>query len=320
MRITGTLFRPSTALLGATCSFLLALALPAACSDSGGGDDDDDASGGGGGSDGDGAGGDGGEPEGGQGGAPSTGGGGGTGGSGGGSGGSVTGGNGGGGGSGGAMNMGGGGGGGGMSGAMGGGGGAANGNEMSFFVTSAGKGNGGDLDGLAGADAHCRMLATAVNAKRKMWFAYLGAANGNQPVHPKDRIGTGPWYNQKKQMFSMNLTTLHPTINPTMNRQGYIAVKPADALFMDEKGMMVPSNQHDILTGANADGTASTANTCDDWNSSAGDDKAIVGHSDTPGSTQFSPSWNAAHDTVSCSQSGVSQRGGNGRFYCFAVD
>ena len=35
---------------------------------------------------------------------------------------------------------------------------------MSFFITSVGKGNGANLGGIAGADAHCAMLAQAAGA------------------------------------------------------------------------------------------------------------------------------------------------------------
>jgi hypothetical protein len=34
----------------------------------------------------------------------------------------------------------------------------------------------------------------------------------------------------------------------------------------------------------------------------------------------FSPSWNAAHESANCSQDGLTQRGGSGRLYCFAID
>ena len=44
---------------------------------------------------------------------------------------------------------------------------------MTFFVTSVGLGKGGDLGGLAGADAHCQALATAVGAGNHTWHAYL---------------------------------------------------------------------------------------------------------------------------------------------------
>ncbi|MCA9669601.1 MAG: hypothetical protein KC503_28595 [Myxococcales bacterium] len=198
------------------------------------------------------------------------------------------------------------------------------GNAMSFFVSSVGLGKGGDLGGLAGADAHCKTLASAAGSTKTQWFAYLSAENtGGAAVHARDRIGTGPWYNVKGQMLAANLTALHPTIDPAVDRPGYIAVKPKDeVLYWDEKGQRVPGGEHDILTGSTAGGMVMAGATCSDWTSSAGGGgaKAQVGHSDTPSSTQFSPSWNSAHDTVSCSQSGVAQRGGSGRIYCFARD
>ena len=68
---------------------------------------------------------------------------------------------------------------------------------MSFFVTSVGLGKGGDLGGLAGADAHCQALATAVGSGNHTWHAYLStqARPGQPAVNARDRIGTGPWYN-----------------------------------------------------------------------------------------------------------------------------
>ena len=38
---------------------------------------------------------------------------------------------------------------------------------MGFFVTSVGMGKGGDLGGVAGADAHCAMLAKAAGRAGK---------------------------------------------------------------------------------------------------------------------------------------------------------
>ena len=40
---------------------------------------------------------------------------------------------------------------------------------MNFFVTSETMGDGGNLGGLAGADAHCQTLATAVGAGNRTW-------------------------------------------------------------------------------------------------------------------------------------------------------
>lgn len=205
-------------------------------------------------------------------------------------------------------------------GGAGGGGGSANGTEMSFFVTSAPLNGTGKLGGLAGADAHCKELATAAAAKRTQWVAYLSITGMNA----KDRIGTGPWYNQAKQVFAADQAALHalPAVTPgdMASRDAYIAAKPADELFLDEKGMAVPGGVHDILTGSNPDGTLLAGNTCMDWTSDSADDMAMLGHSDTPGSTQYSPSWNAAHASSGCDAPSLVSTGGEGRLYCFATD
>src|SRR6266478_1331440 len=72
---------------------------------------------------------------------------------------------------------------------------------MSFFVTSTVPGT-GNLGGLAGADQICQNLAAAVGST-KTWHAYLSnqAANGQSAVNARDRIGNGPWYNQKGVMI-----------------------------------------------------------------------------------------------------------------------
>src|SRR5213594_2180424 len=67
---------------------------------------------------------------------------------------------------------------------------------MSFFVTSVGKGDGANLGGLAGADAHCQMLAASAGRGGVTWHAYL-STQGPNAVNARDRIGRGPWYNQK---------------------------------------------------------------------------------------------------------------------------
>jgi hypothetical protein len=191
---------------------------------------------------------------------------------------------------------------------------------MSFFVTSEPLNGTGKLGGLAGADAHCKALATAAGAKRTQWVAYLSVTG----THAKDRILSGPWYNQKKEVFAANQAALHalPAITPgdMPSRDAYIAAKPDDALFLDEKGMAVPGAEHDILTGSNPDGTLLAGNTCMDWTSDSADDMAMLGHSDTPGSTQYSPSWNAAHASSGCDAASLVSTGGEGRLYCFATD
>jgi hypothetical protein len=204
--------------------------------------------------------------------------------------------------------------------AGGGSGGSANGTKMSFFVTSEPLNGTGDLGGLAGADAHCKALATAANAVRTEWVAYLSVAGTNAA----SRIGSGPWYNFDEDVFAADLAALHglPAITPNdmPSRDAYIAAKPADDLFMDENGMSVPSDVHDILTGSNPDGTVLAGSTCMDWTSDSADDVAMLGHSDTPANAQYSPSWNAAHASNGCDAASLVATGGEGRLYCFATD
>lgn len=73
--------------------------------------------------------------------------------------------------------------------------------------------------------------------------------------------------------------------------------------------------QHDILTGSQSDGTAYPADedmTCSNWTSGSDDGKARVGHLDYA-------AWGSAHDSRGCSQAALISSGGDGLFYCFAV-
>src|SRR5258705_10202445 len=82
---------------------------------------------------------------------------------------------------------------------------------MTFFVTSEPIGDGGNLGGLAGADAHCQRLASAVGEGNKTWHAYLStqARPGQPAVNARDRIGRGPWYNFEGVMIARDLVHLH---------------------------------------------------------------------------------------------------------------
>src|SRR5688572_21470719 len=84
---------------------------------------------------------------------------------------------------------------------------------MGFFITSVGLGKGANLGGLAGADAHCQALAAAAGSTRT-WRAYLSAsATATQPaINARDRIGTGPWYNQRGTLIAQNVADLHGDI------------------------------------------------------------------------------------------------------------
>src|SRR5450631_4652336 len=81
--------------------------------------------------------------------------------------------------------------------------------NMSFFVTSSGPGKGADLGGLAGADAHCQMLAQSVGAGGKTWHAYLSTntnlASPGATVNARDRIGRGPWQNFKGETIATSV-------------------------------------------------------------------------------------------------------------------
>ncbi len=187
--------------------------------------------------------------------------------------------------------------------------------DMTFFITSEGPGNGGDLGGIEGADAHCQALAEAAGAGGKTWVAYLGTElEGGRGVDARSRIGDGPWHNAAGELIAEDIDQLH--LGPNIVR----------STALDEDGNRVlgrgdETNRHDILTGAMADGTAffpdADDHTCNNWTSS-GEGSAMVGHFDRQGGGNTS--WNAAHQSRSCSQADLRATGGDGLLYCFATD
>ena len=191
---------------------------------------------------------------------------------------------------------------------------------MSFFLTSTGSGNGADLGGLAGADKRCQDLAQAAGAGGRTWHAYLSAAasGGSPAVNARDRIGAGPWRNASGVIVAMSVADLHSD-NNNLHKQSAIT----------ETGATIPGrgdqvNQHDILTGSNADGTLATGTsdmTCNNWTSSS-TGAAMVGHHDRMGLRDDAPSksWNASHPSRGCSKENLRSSGGAGLFYCFAVN
>jgi hypothetical protein len=167
---------------------------------------------------------------------------------------------------------------------------------MSFFVTSVGNGAaGGDYGGLAGADGRCGLLADAVGAAAGPWRAYLS---------------TGPWSNYDGVEVAADLEDLHDNgIDPL--------------LILTEAGELVPSSEHDILTGSRPDGTAmdefpfnpdAPAPTCFNWTSGVADTWAFVGHADW----EDGDSWSSSHETQ-CHAAGLAATAGSGRLYCFAL-
>ncbi len=195
--------------------------------------------------------------------------------------------------------------------------------NMSFFVTSAGPGKGADLGGLAGADRICQQLAQAVGAGSRTWHAYLStqAADGQAAVNARERIGRGPWQNGKGVVVAKDVDELHGANNLT---------KQTD---LNEKGDVVNGrgdtpNRHDALTGSQPDGRAfppGEDRTCHNWTSST-QGTAIVGHTDRQGlrDDDASKSWNSSHPSRGpdggCSQADLRSTGGDGLFYCFAVN
>ena len=191
---------------------------------------------------------------------------------------------------------------------------------MGFFVTSANPGQGGDLGGLAGADAYCQRLASAVGAGNKTWRAYLSAvpAGGQPAVNARDRIGNGPWVNAKGVTVATSVADLHSASNQ-LNKQ----------TALTEKGEVIsgrgdPVNLHDILTGSSDDGRAvvgATDSTCGNWTSSS-TGSAIVGHHDRIGLNESAPmkSWNSSHPSRGCDMASLKATGGGGLFYCFATN
>lgn len=180
---------------------------------------------------------------------------------------------------------------------------------ISFFITS--RTGTGNLGGLAGADATCQALATAVGAGGKTWAAYLSTST--PMVNAKDRIGTGPWFNAKGVKVADSVADLH-SANSAINK----------ANGLDEKGQAVPGaadnpNQHDILTGSLMDGTVNGTANCANWTSEvAAGVSAAVGHFDRTGGGTNPTSWNFAHIVSGCTAANLIAMGGAGRFYCFA--
>ncbi len=189
---------------------------------------------------------------------------------------------------------------------------------MSFFITSVGSGDGANLGGLEAADGHCQRLAEEAGVTGRTWRAYLGrqAKDGAPAVNARDRIGTGPWVNAKGVVVATSVDDLHSDNN-----------KLGKENSLTERGAVVNGrgdtpNTHDILTGVRPDGTVpvDTADaTCSNWTSN-GAGSALVGHHDRVGGGANPTSWNSSHGSRGCSAENLRGSGGNGLFYCFAIN
>ena len=195
--------------------------------------------------------------------------------------------------------------------------------DFSFFLTSQPIGQGGNLGGLAGADAHCQKLATAVGFGNRTWRAYLStqAADGAPAVNARDRIGTGPWTNARGAVIARDIAQLHgDTIELAQ-----LGNNLSKATVYTETGETRPGfgdkpNVHDVITGSQPDGRAyadGADHTCRNYTSSASDASTQLGHFDRAGGGNTS--WNSAHKSRGCSQDNLVSTGGAGLLYCFAA-
>jgi hypothetical protein len=230
--------------------------------------------------------------------------------------------------------------------------GGATSEKFSFFVTSlsgmvelskSDKGFGGDLrfgeaTGLAGADKICATLAekSMPGSGAKGWRAFLSAAKGgmnNGPVHARDRIGAGPWYDRLGRVVAKDLTSL-------LNQRPMGADMAIRDDLPNERGepnhtdtMQGADDNHDTVTGSNAMGMydSQMPNTCSDWTSTESTGQMggpMVGHS---WPAQSGMSWIRAHPAPGCAPSvslvqmgggsgnGIGNGGGYGGIYCFAL-
>jgi hypothetical protein len=228
--------------------------------------------------------------------------------------------------------------------------------KFSFFVTSLAAmqelsqnrgGFGGDLrfgkaTGLEGADEICRQVAerSMPGSGDKGWRAFLSATTGGPdggPVHAKDRIGQGPWYDRLERMISPTLHDLlqprprgsHPAIMHDLPTEDGVPHHMDGAPGCS--GDACPDN-HGVLTGTNEQGSLynmDSAWTCNDWTSSARDGSPWCGHSWPR--VESGRNWMSARADGGCAPcvslvetGGIRSRcvgsaGGYGALYCFAL-
>lgn len=189
--------------------------------------------------------------------------------------------------------------------------------SMDFFLTSVGPGDGGNLGGLAGADAHCAILAEAAGSTDRVWRAYL-STTGEGGENAIERIGEGPWVNANGVTVATSPENLLDADNNNLTRTTALS---EDGIAIN--GIGETPLRHDILTGTELNGMASTNtlsdSTCGNWLSND-QGAALVGHHDREGGGSNPTSWSTAHGSIGCSQADLQATGGDGLFYCFATN
>jgi hypothetical protein len=158
-------------------------------------------------------------------------------------------------------------------------------------------------------------------------------------VNARDRIGEGPWYDRNGRVVAMNLTDLMGT-RPKANAA--IADNLPNETGEPNRATADVDN-HDTITGSDAQGRYNNGVTCEDWTSvetpttstgsgggrpGGGSKGPMCGHS---WPAQSGQSWIAAHAAPGCAPSvslvqmgggsgtGIGNGGGYGGFYCFAL-
>lgn len=209
------------------------------------------------------------------------------------------------------------------------------------------QGFGGDLrygktTGLDGADEICRQIAEKAlpGAGKKVWRAFLSTTKGGMndgPIHAKDRVGEGPWYDRLERLVAMTKADLlqqrpkgadPAIINDLPNENGvpnHMDGAPGCT------GNACPDN-HQVLTGTNEMGmlySTDPASTCNDWTSSMPAGKPWCGHSWPRQGSGLNWMSSAADGgcapCVSIVEMGgvkgmcVGSAGGYGGFYCLAL-
>lgn len=228
------------------------------------------------------------------------------------------------------------------------------------------------LRGVEAADAFCFSLAEAAGSPRPNWVAYLSTHGlpdlidgGDGPqIDARDRIGDGPWYNATEAALTdatgnvLDNTSLSAPLGVILGQgrdandpdnvdavAAYLDARLDEALILDEQGVAIELDAHDVFTGSDSDGAVYDGGyperwfinertppagdridwgTCNDWDyarfgQAPNTEFAQTGHTDVP-TGGFSPVWNSAHDTQNCTVGGVASRGGAGHVYCFSPD
>jgi hypothetical protein len=132
-------------------------------------------------------------------------------------------------------------------------------------------------------------------------------------VDARSRIGEGPWVNRAGVVVASSVEQLFDRGIPF----GAFRL----SVMLDETGEAVPSASHDILTGTGDGGFRTFGGNCIGWTSNTNFDTAGIGHSDNSGDQGdiVDRGWVASHVT-NCTEASITRDGGDGRFYCFALD